>query len=164
MNQAHFHLVVNHLPIIFPIAALIVLLAGYIAKSPAVKRTSYMLFVIGSISTLMAMNSGEGAEEIVEHINGIEEDYIEKHEESAETFAILSYLLGLLSLIAFWACYRLKSFAGFLSYGVLVFALVVIYFGREAGTTGGEIRHTEIRADFKAIKGGDTHEESEHEH
>jgi uncharacterized membrane protein len=164
MNQAHFHLVVNHLPIIFPIAALLVLLAGYIAKSPAVKRTSYMLFVIGSISTLMAMNSGEGAEEIVEHINGIEEDYIEKHEESAETFAILSYLLGLLSLIAFWACYRLKSFASFLSYAVLVFALVVIYFGRETGTTGGEIRHTEIRADFKEIKGGDTHEESEHEH
>ena len=28
----------------------------------------------------------------------------------------------------------------------LVFAFVVLFFGKQTGTTGGEIRHTEIRS------------------
>ena len=66
MNSAHFHLVVNHLPIIFPIAGLIVLAIGIGFKTEMVKRTAYFLFTIGAVSAAMAMNSGEGAEEVVE--------------------------------------------------------------------------------------------------
>lgn len=38
MNEAHFHLVVNHLPIIFPIVGVIVWLTGFFSKSEAVKH------------------------------------------------------------------------------------------------------------------------------
>lgn len=37
MNNAHFHLLVNHLPIIFPVAGIIVMILGWIIKSEAVK-------------------------------------------------------------------------------------------------------------------------------
>lgn len=145
MNSAHFHLVVNHLPIIFPIAGLIVLAIGIGFKTEMVKRTAYFLFTIGAVSAAMAMNSGEGAEEVVEELSGVSHRLIHEHEEKAESMAILSYLLGLASLLALWASWKGKSFSGLLSYAVLALSLVTIFLGKQTGTSGGEIRHTEIR-------------------
>lgn len=145
MNDAHWHLVVNHLPIVFPMAAFIALAAGIISKSEAVKRTAYLLFIVGAATAFAAMATGEGAEEVVEHLNGVSENYIETHEEAAETFALLSYILGGLSIVGLWASVKNKSFAKLVSIVVLLFALVALFFAKAAGTTGGEIRHTEIR-------------------
>jgi uncharacterized membrane protein len=148
MNEAHFHLIVNHLPIIFPIVGLIVILSGFIFKLEVLKRMAFVIFVIGSLSTIAAMSSGEGAEEIVENISGVSHDYIETHEEAAEAFAITSYILGALSLIALWANLRKKKFSVVLTVLVFLMAGVVIFLGSRTGTTGGEIRHEEIRANF----------------
>lgn len=146
MNDAHFHLVVNHLPIIFPLVGVIILITGLIAKSEAVKRTAYMVFSLGAVTTIAAMTSGEGAEEVVENINGISESFIEKHEEAAELFSLLSYVLGGLSLIGLWASFRQKTFSSIVSIAVLGLAFIVLVFAKQTGTSGGEIRHDEIRS------------------
>lgn len=145
MNGAHWHLVVNHLPIIFPIVGVIVMITGLISKSEAVKRTAFMIFVFGALAAIAAMNTGEGAEEVVENINGVSENFIESHEEAAETFAILSYILGGISLLGLWASFKQKSFSSIISMATLIFAFVVLFFAKQTGTTGGELRHTEIR-------------------
>lgn len=145
MNGAHWHLVVNHLPIIFPIVGLIVMVTGLIAKSEAVKRTALLIFILGGLTAIAAMNTGESAEDVVENISGITENYIESHEETAETFAILSYILGGISLLGLWASFKQKTFSSLISISTLIFALVVLFFAKQTGTTGGEIRHTEIR-------------------
>lgn len=145
MNDAHWHLVVNHLPIVFPMAALIALVAGFVSKSEAVKRTAYLLFVIGALTAAAAMATGEGAEEVVENLSGVSENYIETHEEAAETFAVVSYILGGISLLALWASAKKKSFAKWVSVAVVLFAMVVLFYAKSTGTTGGEIRHSEIR-------------------
>lgn len=147
MNQAHWHLVINHLPIIFPLAGIIVSITGLLSKSEAVKRTSYIIFIIGALATIAAMSTGEGAEEVVENINGISESYIETHEEIAETFALLSYILGSISLIGLWASFKQKTFSNLIFFTALLFAIVVLFFAKQVGTTGGEIRHTEIRTE-----------------
>ena len=146
MNGAHWHLVVNHLPIIFPIVGVIVMITGLISKSEAVKRTAFMIFIFGALAAIAAMNTGEGAEEVVENINGVSENFIESHEEAAETFAILSYILGGISLLGLWASFKQKSFSSIISIATLIFAFVVLFFAKQTGTTGGEIRHTEIRS------------------
>jgi uncharacterized membrane protein len=146
MNLAHWHLMVNHLPIIFPLVGVIVMITGFFAKSEAVKRTALMIFIIGALATIVAMTTGEGAEEVVSTIAGVTENYIESHEETAETFALLSYLLGGASLLGFWASFKEKTFSSSVTIGVLVFAVIVLFFAKQTGTTGGEIRHTEIRS------------------
>lgn len=145
MNGAHWHLVVNHLPIIFPLVGVIVLVTGLISKSEAVKRTAFMIYIFGALASVAAMTTGEGAEEVVEKINGVTENYIKSHEERAETFALLSYILGGISLFGLWASFKQKTFSNIVAIATLVFAFVVLYFGKQTGTTGGEIRHTEIR-------------------
>ncbi|MCA6361553.1 MAG: hypothetical protein IM638_00815 [Bacteroidetes bacterium] len=146
MNGAHWHLVVNHFPIIFPIVGVIVMITGLISKSEAVNRTAFMIFILGALTAIAAMNTGEGAEEVVENINGVTENFIETHEETAETFAILSYILGGISLLGLWTSFKQKSFSSIISIATLIFAFVVLFFAKQTGTTGGEIRHTEIRS------------------
>jgi uncharacterized membrane protein len=145
MNGAHWHLVVNHLPIIFPIVGVIVMITGLISKSEPVKRTAFLIFIMGAFASIAAMTTGEGAEEIVENISGVSESYIKTHEETAETFALLSYILGGISLIGLWASFKQKSISNTITIATVVFAFVVLFFGKQTGTTGGEIRHTEIR-------------------
>ncbi len=146
MNDAHFHLVFNHFPIIVPIVGMLILIVGFFIDSDVVKRTAFGVFIFGAIMTFPAMFTGEGAEEVAEKLPGITHDIIHEHEEKAEVFAILSYILGLLSIGALWASLKQKSFANILSIVVLLLGLVGFYLGRQVGTSGGEIRHTEIRS------------------
>jgi hypothetical protein len=50
------------------------------------------------------------------------------------------------SILALWSNWQQKSFKGIISIVVLILSISVLYFGKVTGTTGGEIRHTEIRA------------------
>lgn len=145
MNGAHWHLIVNHLPIIFPVVGVIVMVTGLVSKSEAVKRTAFAIFIIGASASIAAMTTGEGAEEeVAKKISGVE-NYIENHEETAETFAMLSYILGGISLLGLWANFKQKTFSNIIAFGTLVFAIAVLSFAQQTGTTGGEIRHPEIR-------------------
>ena len=146
MNQAHYHLILNHLPIIFPIVGLMVLIISLVFKSEAIKSTSYFIFIVGAIFTIPAFSTGEGAEEVVENLPGIQESLIKAHEELAEIFAILSYLLGGLSLIGFYFSQKKSKYSNYLSLIVLVFSIIVLFYAKQTGTTGGEIRHSEIRS------------------
>lgn len=146
MNGAHLHLMLNHLPVILPLAGMGILLGGLIWRSGIVKRTAYILFIVSALFTVSASVSGEEAEEIAEKIPGVEHAFIEAHEEAAETFAIFSYALGAFSLLGFWASYSRQPFEGLLAWLALLICASALYFGLCTARTGGEIRHTEIRA------------------
>lgn len=102
MNQAHFHLVLNHLPIVFPMVGLVILVGGLIVRSEIVKRVAYTIFIMGSLSAVAAMLTGEGAEEIVEKIQGVSEQFIKAHEEVAGGFCNL--VIYSLALFRWWHC------------------------------------------------------------
>lgn len=106
MNAAHYHLIVNHLPIIFPLVGIIIMTIGFFSSSESVKRTAFFIFILGSVSTFAAMATGDDAEDIVEKISGVTENFISIHEETAEKFAIFSYILGALSIGGLWACFK----------------------------------------------------------
>jgi len=161
MNQAHVHLAINHLPIILPIAGLLVVIGGLIFRSELVKRMGYFLFIVGAIATFPSMNSGEGAEEIAENIAGVTEGFIHEHEEKAEVFSIFSYILGALSLLGMWASWKVKKFSKILSLAIVLFAAIVLFLGKQTGTSGGEIRHTEIRNGQAVQSVGEADEEHE---
>ncbi|MEQ8547125.1 MAG: hypothetical protein RIC03_04410 [Cyclobacteriaceae bacterium] len=162
MNGAHWHLVTNHLPIIIPLMGIVIMVGGILFKSEILKRAAYSIFILGSLSAIVAFSTGEGAEEIVEKIQGMDEQFIKTHEEAAETFAILLYVLGMISVIGLWANWKKKSFSNTISIAALTFAIITLYSAKETGTTGGEIRHTEIRAD-SANSGNNANQNSEQE-
>lgn len=147
MNQAHYHLLLNHLPIIITIVGLLLLIGGFIFRSEVIKRASFSIFVIAALSAIAAFATGDGAEDAIEHLPGISKQLIHSHEETAETFSILTYILGVTSLLALWANWKQKPYSKVISLFIIVFSIVVIFFAKQTGTTGGVIRHSEIRTD-----------------
>lgn len=145
MNQAHLHLLFNHLPIIITLTGLITLAAGYLLKNQTVKRTALGIFILAAACAIPAQFTGEGAEEVVEEIPGITHAVIEHHEEKAFVFFCSVLALGVVSAIALITDIRGKAKSKLLIGLSFVIAVAATVLGQQTGTSGGEIRHTEIR-------------------
>jgi uncharacterized membrane protein len=152
MNDAHLHMIVNHFPIVGPILGLLVLIGGMFFKDIPVKNTAYLLFILSAIFTVFSMATGEGAEKIAEDMLNIDHHVIHEHEEYAEKFAIIIYLLGIVSILGLITNIKNHPKATFFAYTTATIALVAIVFATKVGTSGGEIRHTEIRDDAVSTK------------
>lgn len=161
MNDAHLHMVVNHFPIIGIILGFGVLIAGIIFKNDSVKNTAYCLFIVGAIFAFASMSTGEGAEEIAEKLPSVTDEIIHEHEEMAEKLALVLYVLGIVSIVGLFANIKKHSKAKLVSFIALIIAAVGIFLGKQTGTTGGEVRHTEIRAASEATQSGGEAEEED---
>lgn len=147
MNDAHLHLVLNHFPIIGTILGLGILIAGIILKNNSVKSTAYSLFIVAAVFAAFSMGTGEGAEEAVENLADVTMERIHEHEEMAEKLAIILYILGVISMVGIFLNFKNHTKAKLVSFIAVLVAIVAVFLAKETGTSGGEIRHTEIRSD-----------------
>jgi uncharacterized membrane protein len=146
MNDAHLHLLVNHFPLLGTLIATGILIAGILVRNNVVKNCAYFLFITSAICAIIAMNTGEGAEELVEDLPNIGHQIIHEHEEIAEKFAVLMYILGGFSVLGLVANYKKHPKFKVLAIIIATLGLITFVIGTKVGTTGGEIRHTEIRS------------------
>ena len=165
MDELHLHLIVNHLPIIFPIVGTIILLIGIFSTSEVTKRNAYVIFILGAITSIAAMVTGENAENSATQIAGLSDSLIEKHADISEIFATLTYVLGAISLVALIASFRNSVISKYAPFVVGILAIVCLLFAQKVGTTGGEIKHNEIRTgqdfDYRNFEGNGPSSKSE---
>ena len=145
MNDAHLHLVVNHFPIIGTIFGFGIVVAGLIFKNNSVKNVAYILFIVAAIFAAFSMGTGEGAEELVEKMPNVGKQIIHEHEELAEKLALVLYTLGLISLLGLYTNFKNHIKSKLISYLALAIAAVGVFLAQQVGTSGGEVRHTDIR-------------------
>jgi uncharacterized membrane protein len=145
MNDAHLHLIVNHFPIVGIAIGLLVLIVGYLIKNQQVKATSLGIFIFSALAAIAAKYTGDGAEEIVEKIPEISKSLIHDHEEYAEQFFTLSLILGGVALISLFLQIKKLELAKYGYILVIILAISSLVSANYVGTSGGEIRHTEIR-------------------
>lgn len=150
MNDAHLHMVVNHFPIIGTILGVGVLICSFLFKNTSYRSVAYGLFIVSAVFAAVSMGTGEGAEEMVEEMPEIGHQIIHDHEEWAEKLALFLYLLGLTSIIGLYFDFKKHSKAKLIAILALLISIVGVFFAKQTGTSGGEIRHTEIRTDFKS--------------
>jgi cobalamin synthase len=151
MNDAHIHLLINHIPIIGLIIGVLILLFGIIFKSSLTKKIALAVVLCCVFLAIPSFSTGEEAEEVIEHMSSMTKEthhLIHEHEEKAELFMPFAWILIVLSLVTLIFEWKKKKFASYLSILTLVVGLVAIYIVREVGTTGGEISHPEIRKGF----------------
>jgi hypothetical protein len=143
LNGAHWHLLVNHLPIIGGLLAMLILGYGLIRRNPAVIQLSFGLFVLMSLATAITNQTGESAEHYLKSINQLNRPLLHAHEEAADLANIGMYLTGLLSLLSLvWQRAKQMRFLP-----LLIFGLSLLTFGMMAnvGRLGGLIMHQELR-------------------
>lgn len=146
MNWAHVHLIINHIPVI-GVPGVILLLAYALArKSKEVKMVSFGLLVLIALMTLAVYFTGDGAADVVKKIPGVTEAFIDRHEEMADLALVLTELLGVLSLAGLIILRRSGSIPKWLAVMVLLASLITAAVVGLTANLGGQIRHTEIRA------------------
>lgn len=163
MNDAHLHMVVNHFPIIGTIFGFGILIVGLVLKNKTLINTSYVLFIVAGIFGAISMGTGEGAEELVEDMPNIGKEIIHEHEELAEKLAVLLYVLSGMSLAGLYLNFKNHAKAKLVSFLILGVAAVGLFLVQKVGTSGGEIRHTEIRANEDVTVNGSVKQSEEHE-
>lgn len=145
MNTAHWHLLLNHFPIVGTVLGTLIGIAGLVFKKNAIKQTALGVLIFSGLTAIPAYLTGEGAEEAVENLPGISETYIENHEELAEVFLVAVLLLSALSLVTLWLSSVKAKFPSVMFSLVLIGSIAVCIVAKQVGTSGGEIRHAEIR-------------------
>jgi uncharacterized membrane protein len=143
MNEAHLHIALNHFPIFGTMIAAGILFFGIILKNNTVQKVAYWLAVAAGIISIPVFFTGEGAEEIVEHLPGISKNAIEAHEEFAKiTFALLLTCTAA-SAFALYLNYK-KRMPGFFTYIISALFFITTAFAGLTANKGGKIRHTEF--------------------
>ena len=153
MNAAHFHLVVNHLPLFAAMFGGMLLAAGLSRRSESLTRAGLMLGVVAGLGAGLASFSGERAEELVEGLQGVTEAAIEEHEEAAEITLWTGIAFGALSLLALLAPATRGRLARHTRGAALSLAVLTFVTAAWTANLGGRIRHPEM---VESVSSGDT--------
>ncbi len=152
MNSVHVHLLLTHVPVIGAIFGFVLLAISIGIKSGQLYKVSIGIFLAVAVFAIPVYFTGEGAEEIIEDLPGVEEHIIEQHEEAALVSLILIEILGVFSLVQLVLFGRTKSLPIWFAVASLVLSIFTAGLVARTANLGGQIRHTEIRADFKALE------------
>lgn len=144
MNPAQIHLALNHAPLFLSILGAGILIIGMIRKIESVKTIALLMLVLAALATIPVYLTGEGTEELVEELPGVNEGLIGRHEEMAKISLIIIAFTGIISLLALLV--RKKQGLSKL-FVIASLVLAIVSFGSMAQTAhlGGMVRHTEIR-------------------
>ena len=148
MNQAHIHLIVNHVPIVGSLFAAVLLAAGVLRHELALTRAGLVAVLAAGLLCLPAQLTGEGAATIVQNMPRVSRALIGNHAAAAE---LGFWALEGAAALALFSLLLLKSAspkARLLSLLTLLATAVSFGLLARAGNLGGQIRHTEIREGF----------------
>lgn len=161
MNAAQIHLVVNHLPVLGAVFGAVLTAAGFVLAKDDLKKAGLWTFVFAGLSAVGADLSGDGAEEVVEHLPGVLESAIHAHEEAAEKALTALLVVGASALGVLAHAWRAKALSNRLAAAVLALSLPACALVGWAAHLGGLIRHTELRAGAAAAVAPEAGEKGE---
>jgi hypothetical protein len=145
MNQAHWHLVLNHFPIIGTISSLTLMIIGIFLNKSDIKNVALGSFVVTGLLTIPAYLTGEGAEHIVEAAGINADAFVEIHEDLGVIALWACVITAVFAAITFFLEAKKISASKILLYITLATSLANLVVLKKVGTSGGEIMHTEIR-------------------
>jgi uncharacterized membrane protein len=147
MNAAHWHLMINHIPVMGVIFGMIFLLVAMIGRNKTLIKASLWILVVVALATIPVFLSGDPAMEMIKNLPGVSHDLIHEHEELAEKAFIAVLGLGVIAALGLLVHRTKNRVSGI--FLATVFVLTIITGVLMAGTAnmGGEIRHPEIRSD-----------------
>lgn len=144
MTPTHLHLILTHVPILGVLFGTLLLGWALLRRSDELQRLALVLFVLAGLMIVPVYQTGEPAEETVEHLPGVAEAAIERHEEAAETSLVVTEILAFASLGVLIFRRRAGALGTGLVVGVLLLAVAASASLAWTGSLGGQIRHTEI--------------------
>ena len=152
MYLAHLHLVLNHIPVVGTLVAGVLFVFALRWRNSQLERLALGLLLAFALLTIPVYLTGGPAEHVAEHLPGIAEAVIDRHEDAALVSLVAVEILGASALTGL-AVFRRRLLPR--AFAVALVALIGVTTGLFgwAGYLGGQIRHTEIRAASPASAG-----------
>ena len=147
MNWTHVHLALNHVPVLGSIFVALLLIAGFVKKSEELKRMSLWWFVVLTLLAIPIKFTGDFAFEANEQADWMETPMATAHEQSADQATTGVFLLGIAAGDGLFLGRKGRAMPKWVYPVALALALVTFGLMARAANLGGQIRHTEIRAD-----------------
>jgi hypothetical protein len=106
MSDAHWHLILSHLPVLGVPFGAALLAIGVWRRNLTLQRAGLVTLVLAGVASGLAYLTGESAEHAIENMAGRPESLIEPHEEAALAGLIATGLLACLGAAALWLMRR----------------------------------------------------------
>jgi uncharacterized membrane protein len=145
VNLAHWHLLLNHFPIIGTIIALALFLASFVGENNDLRRASFIIFTGIGFLSIGTFLTGFGAQAMITGKPGVSDALIQRHEGSAMLTIWFIEITGALSAVGLWQYHRLKRPAHWTVTAILFASLLTAGLVARTGNTGGEITHPWVR-------------------
>jgi uncharacterized membrane protein len=144
MSLTHFHLLLNHFPVVGSFIVVGLLAFAVARKSGEITRVSLGLFVALGAIALVVYLTGEPAEGAIEKLPGFSERITEQHEEFALAATIVLEIIGAIALtILVWM--RNRELPRWITIASFAMSLAAAGMMGYTAMLGGQVRHTEVR-------------------
>lgn len=155
MSILHLHLLLNHVPVLGAYLAILVLVAALLKRRSDWARAALWLIVALAAVAVVVYLTGESAENAVEHLPGVSEAAIERHEDAAYVATLTFGAAGLLALGTLLVRRGRALGTPLVATALAVMIAVGGTIGIAAGL-GGLVRHTELEAGTASVTRGDS--------
>src|SRR5262245_7092343 len=145
LNLARQHLLLNHWPIIGTFMGLGLFLIALAVGEDYLKKVSLVMFSIVALFAIPAYTSGHAAASLIAAETEAFPGIVEAHQGAALMAFLFMQATGAFAWLGLWQFRRDSRPAKWILPAVLFFSLVAAGTLTLTGTTGGEIRHLEIR-------------------
>ena len=145
MNAPHWHLAINHVPVVGVL--LVALLLGYalIRGRGELYGVSLGALVFLAVATIPVFFTGRSADNALMDLADVDEKLVGIHEAAANVAFIGICALGLLALAALWFGRKLPHIPRGVAAAIFVLAIAESVLLARTANLGGNIRHPEIR-------------------
>lgn len=145
LNLAHWHLLLNHFPIIGTLVALGLFLSSFVGENQDLRRASFIVFAGVGFMSIGTFLTGFGAAAIVMGKPGISDAAITRHEGAAMLAIWFIELTGALAAVGLWQYHSRKRPAHWTVTAVLIASMLSMGLAARTGNTAGDIAHHELR-------------------
>jgi hypothetical protein len=165
MTAAHWHLVLNHIPLLGLLFGTAILAYGLWRGQTDVQQASLGLLAVAGLAIIAVYLTGEPAEEVVEGLAGVSHDAIEAHEHFAWYGLVAGIATGVMALGALLYGALRRQLVRWTAVATLLGALLSVGLIGYTANLGGKISHPELRADQvgQAAPAETEHEDEEQE-
>ena len=146
MNAPHWHLALNHFPVVGMLFATGLLAFALWRKSEELVRTAFGFFIAVALTAVPVYLTGEPAAISIMDAPGFDEALVKTHERAAAFGLSAAILLGALALAGLLFFRKAPALPRWLTWLVLALALVATAIFGQVANHGGKIRHPEIRS------------------
>lgn len=148
MNQAHWHLVLNHAPIFGALAGVLLLLAGLLGRRNLLVSAGLWAVVLAAAVGLPALLTGTEAAKVVGDMPQVSKELIKQHASAARLGYYVLVGAATLALLCWLMLRQQAARAVAMAWATLLLTAASFGLLARSANLGGHIQHAETREGF----------------